>query len=385
MVAPANFFFPSQTILEVDHTQSRVVGDILHLQRRIAAKQDRQDYLLRGKEVALKFRPREEGGVVAILDGREVLLSKSAWTQLGQYLEASGLTKTLEATIKLAPNEQALFAACQTVVNAWLQRTAKRLRWRVVNRRVEDKVVAVLDGIVSDTYAPFSHVEALEVVAKFFGEDQSVINYRLTTTEMRLRLAEEPMVLNKAVKMIEVFNSENGHRSLSFWGRLWKLICSNGMAATLEDYGHSRNNHVGRMRQRVEETLPEQLVHIRRATYEGQEIREQAANVRLAWEGETVPTEGVVEAFIKTENENRARKMTAPMMQAVIDVGIPDETSGEYGTLAHVENAVTRAAQEMDDMRAQRLLEDIGLDLLQRGLRQRDGDLIHVRPLERVA
>jgi len=115
------------------------------------------------------------------------------------------------------------------------------------------------------------------------------------------------------------------------------------------------------------------------------EIREQAANVRLAWEGETVPTEGVVEAFIKTENENRARKMTAPMMQAVIDVGIPDETSGEYGTLAHVENAVTRAAQEMDDMRAQRLLEDIGLDLLQRGLRQRDGDLIHVRPLERVA
>ncbi len=386
MVAPANFFFfPSETILEVDHTQSRVVGDILYLQRRIAAKQDRQDYFLRGNEVELKFRPPGEGGVVAILDGREFPLSKSAWTQLGQYLKAAGLTKILEATIKLAPDEQAVFAACQTVVNAWLLCTAKRLRWRVVNRRVEGKVVSVLDGIVSDTYAPFSHVEALEVVAKFFGEDQSVINYRLTTTEMRLRLAEEPMVLNKPIKMIEVFNSETGHRSLSFWGRLWKLICSNGMAATLKDYGRSRNNHVGEMRQRVENILPEQLIGIRQSMFEGEEIRKQAADVRLAWEGDSTSGAGVVEAFITAENERRKVKMNGRQLKAVFDHGVPDETSGEYGTLSFVENAITRGAQELDSMRAQRLMEDIAFDVLQRGLKQRDGDLIHVRPLPAAA
>jgi hypothetical protein len=86
-------------------------------------------------------------------------------------------------------------------------------------------------------------------------------------------------------------------------------------------------------------------------------IRKQAADVRLAWEGESTSSAGVVEAFITAENERRKVKMNGRQLKAVFDHGVPDETSGEYGTLSFVENAITRGAQELDSMRAQRLME----------------------------
>ena len=382
---------PAEEILRIDHEAGRTLEDILHLQSRISAKQDRRDYEVPLCDVPLAFYPAVDGGMIAVLGNEKVKVMQTAFNQMAAYMEEAGLGKILEQTAKLDSTASwrgstiAAFEAANCVLRMWTQRCDKSLRWRIVNRKVNGQIEKVLDAVVSDKYAPLSHVEALQIAADHFGTDRNVIEYRLTTTEMRLRIADEPIQLGKPIKMLEVFNSETGHRSLSFWGRLWKLICSNGMAATLRDHGRARFNHVGEMRPRVENILPEQLIGIRQSMFEGGEIRKQAADVRLAWEGESTSSAGVVEAFITAENERRKVKMNGRQLKAVFDHGVPDETSGEYGTLSFVENAITRGAQELDSMRAQRLMEDIAFDVLQRGLKQRDGDLIHVRPLPAAA
>ena len=386
-----HILLPAEEILRIDHEAEYTLEDILHIQSRISAKQDRRDYEVPLCDVPLAFYPAVDGGMIAVLGNEKVKVMQTAFNQMAAYMEEAGLGKILEQTAKLDSTASwrgstiAAFEAANCVLRMWTQRCGKSLRWRIVNRKVNGQIEKVLDAVVSDKYAPLSHVEALEIAADHFGTDRNVIEYRLTTTEMRLRIADEPIQLGKPIKMLEVFNSETGHRSLSFWGRLWKLICSNGMAATLRDHGRARFNHVGEMRPRVENILPEQLIGIRQSMFEGEEIRKQAADVRLAWEGESTSSAGVVEAFITAENERRKVKMNGRQLKAVFDHGVPDETSGEYGTLSFVENAITRGAQELDSMRAQRLMEDIAFDVLQRGLKQRDGDLIHVRPLPAAA
>ncbi len=212
-------------------------------------------------DVPLAFYPAVDGGMIAVLGNEKVKVMQTAFNQMAAYMEEAGLGKILEQTAKLDSTASwrgstiAAFEAANCVLRMWTQRCDKSLRWRIVNRKVNGQIEKVLDAVVSDKYAPLSHVEALEIAADHFGTDRNVIEYRLTTTEMRLRIADEPIQLGKPIKMLEVFNSETGHRSLSFWGRLWKLICSNGMAATLRDHGRARFNHVGEMRPRVENIL----------------------------------------------------------------------------------------------------------------------------------
>ena len=386
-----HILLPVEEILRIDHEAEYTLEDILHIQSRISAKQERREYEAEVRNVPLAFYPAADGGMIAVLGKEKVKVTQTAFTQIVSYIEEAGLGKLLERTAKLDATASwrgsriAAFEAANCVLRMWTQQCDKMVKWRVINRKINGRNENVLDAVVSDKYAPLSHDKALQIAADHFGTDRNVIEYRLTTTEMRLRIADEPIQLGKPIKMLEVFNSETGHRSLSFWGRLWKLICSNGMAATLRDHGRARFNHVGEMRQRVENILPDQLIGIRQSMFEGEEIRKQAADVRLAWEGESTSSAGVVEAFITAENERRKVKMNGRQLKAVFDHGVPDETSGEYGTLSFVENAITRGAQELDSMRAQRLMEDIAFDVLQRGLKQRDGDLIHVRPLPAAA
>jgi hypothetical protein len=165
---------------------------------------------------------------------------------------------------------------------------------------------------------------------------------------MRVRIADEPIELGKPIKMIEMWNSETGHASLSFWGKLWKLICSNGMAATLEDYGRSRHNHVGDMMQRVNDHLPEQLVGIRRGLGEGFDLYEQSLATRVDFApGVEVEdnTPGPVETFITEVNAKRKTRVPDRVLKNVFERGLRDETSSPYGTLAGAVDGITRVAQ----------------------------------------
>lgn len=243
--------------------------------------------------------------------------------------------------------------------------------------------VRVIDGLVTEGYAPLSHDTALSMAAQHFGPDRNVIEYKVTTTEMRLRIADEPIELGKPIKMIEVWNSETGHRSLSFWGRLWRLVCTNGMAVTEKDYGRARYTHVGDMWERVASDLPSRLAGMQRAMDEGRERYEQAEQTRIDWAPEVKAAErvgGPVEEFVHQVNKARKTRIPDRVLAKVCESGLHDATSHEYGTLAGAVDGITRVAQD-EDPGMQKLLEDIAFDVLQRGLRKREHDLIPVRPL----
>ena len=387
-VITPNILLPSETILKVDHESGKTLAEVAHLQARISAKQARHDYMIPVSAVPLAFFPAEDGGAVAVLGNDKVKVAKAAFRQLSSQLEVAGLGRMLEQTAQLDSTatwrgqDAQAFEAANLMLRMWTQRVDKTLRWRVCSRRINGEVVRVLDGVVTENYAPLSNADALGLTVDHFGGDRNVISYTLTTNEMRLRIADEPIELGKPIKMVEVWNSENGHRSLSFWGRLWKLICTNGMAVTHKDYGRARYVHVGDMAQRVNEQLPEQLVGIRRAMGEGLDMYAQALDTRIRWDS-TTPVEsklGAVETYITEVNAKRKTRASDRQLQSVFDNGLRDATSNAYGTLAGAVDGMTRAAQG-EDLDGQKLLEDIALDLLQRGLRERQGELIRVRPL----
>jgi len=387
-----DILLPSETIIRLDHEAGKTLSDVAHLQARISAKQDRHDYFVPVSAVPLAFFPAEDGGAVAVLGNDKVKVSKAAFRQMSSHLEVTGLGRMLEQTAKLDSTakwrgqEARAFEAANMMLRMWTQRVDKSLRWRVCSRRINGEVVRVLDGVVTENYVPLGHDEALAMTVDHFGGDRNVISYTLTTTEMRLRIADEPIELGKPVKMVEVWNSETGHRSLSFWGRLWKLVCSNGMATTLEDYGRARYTHVGDMRQRVNGQLPEQLVGIRRAMGEGLDMYAEAERTRIEWAPGTITVKeddlGAVETFITETNKARSTKIPDRVLDQVFERGLRDETSSPYGTLAGAVDGITRVAQDEDDLSMQKLLEDIAFDVMQRGLAQRERELIRVRPLE---
>ena len=108
---------------------------------------------------------------------------------------------------------------------------------------------------------------------------------------------------------------------------------------------------------------------------------EQAEQTRIEWESGMVIVKddnpGRVETFIKQTNTSRKTKMNDRQLKEVFDRGLHDETSNRYGTLAGAVDAITLVAQD-EDLDGQKLLEDIAFDVMMRGLRQRQGDLIPV-------
>jgi hypothetical protein len=371
-----DILLPSETILKVDHESGKTLADIAHLQSRISAKQARHDYMIPVSAVPLAFFPAEDGGAVAVLGNDKVKVAKAAFRQLSTHLEVSGLGKTLEATAKLDSTakwrgqEARAFEAANLMLRMWSQRVSKTLRWRVCSRRINGEVVRVLDGVVTENYVPLSHSDALSLAVDHFGGDRNVIEYQLTTNEMRLRIADQPIQLGRPIRMIEVWNSENGHRSLSFWGRLWKLICSNGMAATLEDYGRARYVHVGDMASRVRDHLPDQLVGLRQAMGEGVEMYERSLATRIDFAPDakvTDKTPGPVETFITEVNAKRKTRLPDRVLTNVFERGLRDETSNPYGTLAGAVDGITRVAQE-ESLSLQQSMEDFANAVLLDGI-----------------
>jgi len=176
--------------------------------------------------------------------------------------------------------------------------------------------------------------------------------------------------VGKPSKRPEVCNSEAGHRSLSFWGRLWKLICSNGMAATLEDYGRARYVHVGDMATRVRDNLPDQLVGMRQAMGEGVEMYERSLATRIDFAPDakvTDKTPGPVETFISEVNAKRKTRLPDRVLTNVFERGLRDETSNPYGTLAGAVDGITRVAQE-ESLSLQQSMEDFANAVLLDGI-----------------
>ena len=351
----ANILLPSSTILKLDHEAGKTLSEVAHMQSLVSAKQARHDYFVPVSAVPLALFPPEDGGGVAVLGNDKVKISLPAFRQMAQHLEVAGLGKILEQTANLDSTagwrgqEARAFEAANLMLRMWTQRVSKTLRWRVCSRRINGETTRVLDGVVTESYVPLSHSEALSLAVDHFGGDSNVIEYTLTTETMRVRIADEPIKLGKPIKMIEIWNSENGHASLSFWSKLWKLICSNGMASTLQDNGRARYNHVGNMRQRVDDHLPQQLVGFRLAQGETSDLYEQSLATRIDFAPGTEVTDsqpGPVEIFITEVNAKRKTRLPDRVLTNVFERGLRDETSSPYGTLAGAVDGITRVAQE---------------------------------------
>ena len=198
-VITPNILLPSETILKVDHESGKTLAEVAHLQARISAKQARHDYMIPVSAVPLAFFPAEDGGAVAVLGNDKVKVTKAAFRQLSSQLEVGGLGRMLEATAHLDSTakwrgqEARAFEAANLMLRMWSQRVSKTLRWRVCSRRINGEVVRVLDGVVTENYVPLSNADALGLAVDHFGGDRNVVEYRLTTNEMRVRIADEPI------------------------------------------------------------------------------------------------------------------------------------------------------------------------------------------------
>jgi hypothetical protein len=132
---------PAEEILRIDHEAGRTLEDILHLQSRISAKQDRRDYEVPLCDVPLAFYPAVDGGMIAVLGNEKVKVMQTAFNQMAAYMEEAGLGKILEQTAKLDSTASwrgstiAAFEAANCVLRMWTQRCDKSLRWRIVNQQ----------------------------------------------------------------------------------------------------------------------------------------------------------------------------------------------------------------------------------------------------------
>ena len=374
----ANILLPTSTIFKLDHEAGKTLAEVAHLQSVISEKQDRHDYFIPVNAVPLALFPPEDGGGVAVLGNDKVKISQPAFRQLSKHLEVSGLGKILEQTAKLDSTANwrgqgaRAFEAANLMLRMWSQRVDKTLRWRVCSRRIDGEVVRVLDGVVTEGYVSLSHVDALSLAVDHFGGGCNVIEYTLTTEKMRVRIADEPIELGKPIKMIEMWNSETGHASLSFWGKLWELICSNGMAITHEKHGYARYNHTGNMMPRVSEHLPGQLTDIRQfmGLAQSMVIEVKQNETRIEWE--TAPEKeklGPVETFITEVNAKRKTRLPERVLTNVFERGLCDETSDPYGTLSGAVDGITRVAQQ-ESLSLQHDMEKFANDVLLDGIRR---------------
>jgi hypothetical protein len=391
MTAPT-FFQTDRTLArQMFTTTSRSamrLDEAAQLATTIAEAQPRADIVLPLKDVGFAFLQNgQRREAVVVIEGVQMAVAKSAWTQLTSYLEPTGIGKTLAQTAgldsvnKWRGTEVSSPETANLMYRSWSQRIDKPLRFRTKLRASPDgSTRRTLEAVVSEGYVPLADTEALAMAIDHFGGDRQVVSLDMTDTSMRVRLADSPIELCKPTKVIECWNSETGHRSLSYWGRLWKLICTNGMASVLENYARARYSHVGDMRQRVADRLPEELVGLRRAMGEAVDMYETAGRTRFVWgEGHSSDEETPVEAFFDALNRNRKTAVPDRVVKAVKENGLRDSTSSEYGTLAGLVDGITLLAQK-EALSSQKLLEDIAADIMTRGLQQRQGELIHVRP-----
>ena len=377
-------FIPPKTICTYDHhaLAGLDLGGVHQLVTDLERQHARQDIVIPMKDVKFAFF---EERAVAIVDGVHLPITRSAWGQMAGYLGVRGLGKLLAKTAALDSSVgwrkepvQARQVA-SLMFRTWSQHVDQKLRFRLAYREMEDgQVRQVLDAVVSETYALLSHVETVELLIEHLGENRQVIGLDVSTTAMRLRLADEPLELGKPIKMFEAWNSETARHSLSVWAKLWLLACANGMSVTQTVYGQSRHVHKGDMHRRVGEVLPGRIIGMRRAMGETVVQYEDSKHVHFDWLDRASETgQAPVEVFLDQELARRASKIPDKVLKTIKLEGLNDPTSSPMGTLAGCVDAVTLIAQR-ENLEGQKFLEDIAADILVRGLKAADRERVLV-------
>jgi hypothetical protein len=234
--------------------------------------------------------------------------------------------------------------------------------FRTMNAKVGGNVVKVIRSVHSQSYGTYDNLRFVEdLLAHTDMGEARVLQYFLTDSAMRLRFlsTEDEVQLRVPVPMMEAWNSEVGRKRVSVNAGMWRLVCTNGMAAS--EVTHAYNwRHYGeaeRIARGVENAARET---VNRAT------------------GLLDAYNRALDTSIDDAFEWMRQSMEADFGASTIaaaHAGLKDPTTTEGGSLASVVDAVALIAQRDEyDLFQQADLEALSVRLLQRGLAEaRDG------------
>jgi hypothetical protein len=120
---------------------------------------------------------------------------------------------------------------------AWAKFATKQSTPRMIRTarmKVGNETRRVIRSCHSQGYTPYSNLEFVQDILDNAGAfaNMPVMDWRVEDSAMRLRFAGCPaseIEPNKAIPMVEGWNSEVGLRRVGLRGGMWKLICTNGM------------------------------------------------------------------------------------------------------------------------------------------------------------
>jgi hypothetical protein len=292
-------------------------------------------------------------------------LSRNAYSQLApEILPPSGggfLLKQAQTETgrKLATANWAYFA----------RTNEKPRKLRTVKATINGKVETVVRSVHSTEYAVFDNLQYVETLLKNTElANLPVVNFALADNAMRLRVALRPQAeisLDKAVPMVEIWNSETGRRRTVFKGGTWKLVCTNGMGHwnAAQEFAWRHFGDAGR----IEAGIDDAMRNTETASSEVLAAYNKALDVSIdnvyGWLIDELTGMGVADTT---------------RMNVVKALDHATTTPGRL--LASTIDAVTLVAQDASNLFEQAELETVGARLLDSGLRQAAGGrVIHAR------
>ena len=224
----------------------------------------------------------------------------------------------------------------------------------------------------SDSYGILDHITCIDTLLDSAASEWPVIDFMLTEKSFRCRqlvLEEgqslEDIDLTKWIPSVQTRNSETGDSSFYFGSGGWRATCMNGMYSW-NPACSIKARHRGdfaKLQEKIEGGIDSVMAHALGFFEAYDAALETSIQDAFAWfEREA---SGTNLNITNGEKENVVRAMQDP-------------TSGNFGLLTNVFDAVTLAAQESIDEFRQSQLEDFGASLLRRGLSQAEEGRIPV-------
>ena len=323
------------------------------------------DFVAKPSEVAVTLG--DQGAFVRFMTPKgpadPILLTKVAFQQMSRIVlpshGAGFMIKTADVDTRALPMLTALWA-----MHAKTCDTPMTYRTQLIKQE-DGRIVRAVMAMVTQTYAPYSHGQLLQAALDALG-NKPVIEHWLTDTTMKLRIIDpqgENFELGRQVKMVQMYNSETGHRSAVVKGGLFSFVCTNGMG-TWSDAQQRRWRHVGDTL-RISREVPDAINAVSGAMDEVLVTYNKAIDIFID------------DAVKYAEAELRRHNVSQTIVSQVTQIGMKDPTSSQFGSLAGVVDGMTLIAQNQDIDTCD-LLENIAADVLRRGLRAASDSRIKV-------
>lgn len=363
----SSMFFPDRVLRNVGSERGKLTTMHLEAVRdHLRAVRDRQnpvDLERSPSQFHLSFDNGRVEGRFLDNPNETFMLTRAAYSTLaGEILPTRGGNFLLEQAAlgvggeKLSTMSWAVFA----------RKDEKPRMFRTASAMHGGKVVRVLRSVHSQSYGTYDNLRFVQDLLDHTDmSNMPVLQYRLTDSGMRLRFltTDTEVRLREPVPMMEAWNSEVGKKRVSVNAGMWRLICTNGMAASevSQTYNWRHYGEAERIARGVEGAARETVNRASGLLDRYSEALNTAIDDAFEW------------MRVSMEAENLGSGVIAAAQGAV-----SDPTNSFPGTLANVVDSIALIAQREEyDLFQQADLEALSVRLLERGLSQaRDGRIV---------